>query len=71
MRRNRSKRTTTPASEPTFEDLSQYVQQMANEHQKAWRRELMGKAPCWECLIAMHLRMVELEHLESAVQEFL
>ena len=31
----------------------------------------MEKAPYWVYLIGLHLRMVELEHLEEAVQELL
>ena len=44
---------------------------MADEHQQAWHEELMDHAPYWIYLIGLHLRMVELEHMETAVQEFL
>jgi len=71
VKRNRNKRPATPASEPTPEQLHHYMQKMEDEHQQAWHQELMGKAPYWECLIGMHLRLVELEHMETAVRELL
>ena len=71
MKRTRRKRLGPSVTEPTPDQLRQYMQVMADEHQQAWQEELMEKAPYWVYLIGLHLRMVELEHMETAVQEFL
>ncbi len=71
MKRTRSKRPAPQVAEPTPDQLRQYIQLMAEEHQQAWHEELMEKAPYWVYLIGLHLRMVELEHMETAVGEFL
>ena len=56
---------------PTADQIRQYMQRLAEEHDEAWHGELMTAAPHWIYLINLHLRMVELEHMEAAVQEFL
>ena len=71
MKRTRRKRLAPPATEPTPDQLRQYMRLMADEHQQAWHEELMDHVPYWIYLIGLHLRMVELEHMETAVQEFL
>lgn len=71
MKRTSRKRLASKIAEPTLDQIRQYVQAMADEHQQAWQQELMEKAPYWVYLIGLHLRMVELEHMETAVQEFL
>ena len=63
-----------PASrkpEPTADQIRRHMQCMANEHHEAWHAELTSSQPHWVYLIGLHLRLVELEHLEEAVQEFL
>ena len=73
MKRSRKKQSvsTSPAPEPTAEQLQQYIECMAEDHQKAWHHELMGESPYWEHMLGLHLRLVELEHMESAAQELL
>ena len=58
-------------TDPTTDLLRQYMQSLAEEHQEAWRSELMSAAPYWTYLLGLHLRLVELENLEAAVQELL
>ncbi len=63
-----------PASrqpEPTADQIRQYMQAMADQHQEAWHKELTSSAPEWIYLLALHLRMAELEHLDEAAVEFL
>jgi hypothetical protein len=56
---------------PTPGQLRQYMQDMAEQHQASWHTELMGSPPRWAYLIHLHLRMVELERIEQAVEELL
>jgi hypothetical protein len=71
VKRTRRKRLAPSASEPTPDQLRQHMRLMSDEHQQAWHEELMEKAPYWVYLIGLHLRLIELEHMETAVQEFL
>ena len=57
--------------EPTCDHIQQYMQALAEEHQAAWHAELTSAAPHWVYLIGLHLRLVELEHVEEAAQELL
>lgn len=56
---------------PSPDELRQYMQALSEEHQQAWQEELLEAAPYWTYLLALHLRIVELDHLEEAVQELL
>jgi len=58
-------------AEPTPDQIRGYIQIMTEEHQLAWHEEVMSSAPYWIYLVSLHLRMVELEHMETAAQEFL
>jgi hypothetical protein len=58
-------------TEPTSDQISQYMHALAEEHQAAWHAELTSPAPHWVYLIGLHLRLVELEHVEEAAQELL
>ncbi len=71
MKRSRKKQLAPPTPEPTSEQLQQYVERMADDHQEAWHHELLDPAPYWEYMLGLHLRLVELEHMEAAVQELL
>jgi len=44
---------------------------MSENHNEQWSAELMTTAPYWTHMLALHLRMVELDHLEEAVEELL
>ena len=70
MKRTRKRSAPRPA-EPTPDQIRCYMQRMVEEHQQAWQQELTSAAPYWIYLIGLHLRMVELDHLEEAVQELL
>ena len=68
MRRARKKR----LPEPTADQICQYMDKIADEHQQGWHEELTGDTPPhWVYLLALHLRMVELEHLASASEDLL
>jgi hypothetical protein len=56
---------------PTPDQIRQHIQCMADEHQFAWQAELMTSSPHWVYLLGLHLRMVELDHLEDAVEQLL
>jgi hypothetical protein len=71
MKKTSRKQCRTRKNEPTPEQISQYVHCLTDEHQLAWQAELTSTAPHWVYLIGLHLRMCELEHLESAAGELL
>lgn len=59
------------AATPTPDQIQAYIQAMNEQHQLEWRAELKSSAPHWEYLLGLHLRLVELEHLESGSAELL
>jgi hypothetical protein len=71
MKNSSRKGSTRKTTDPTLDQLQQYIQCMADEHQQTWRAELMSSAPYWVYLLGLHLRLVELDHLENAVEELL
>ena len=71
MKRTRRKRSAPKPADSSPDLLRQYVQKMAEQHQEEWQVELMEAAPHWVYLLGLHLRLIELENLESAVQELL
>ena len=70
MKSTRRKRLARSA-EPTPDQIRHYMQKLAEQHYQDWQLELTTEAPHWVYLIAIHLRLIELENMESAVQEFL
>ncbi len=69
-----SRRKTNPKAkktEPTPDQIRRYMQCVMDEHQVAWHTELLSAEPHWVYLIGLHLRMVELDRMEEAVEEFL
>ncbi|MDT7815831.1 MAG: hypothetical protein QOJ42_5747 [Acidobacteriaceae bacterium] len=56
---------------PSPDLIRRQIQQMGDEHRQAWQEELSAPAPYWSRLLALHLRLVELDHLEEAVEELL
>ncbi len=71
MRRASRTRVRRRKPNPTADQIRQYMQRLAEEHDVAWHAELLTSAPHWVYLINLHLRMVEVEHMEEGVQEFL
>lgn len=65
------KPTAAQKSCPTHDELQNYLEKFYDEHQAEWQRGLLEPAPEWIYLLGLHLRLVELEHLEPAVQELL
>ena len=58
-------------AKPTPDQIQAYIQTMNEQHQLEWQAELKSSAPHWEYLLDLHLRLVELEKLESASAELL
>jgi hypothetical protein len=64
----------SPQSKPqpaTLDQMQLYVERLYNHHQQEWHAELLEPAPEWIYLLGVHLRLVELEQMEPAVQELL
>jgi hypothetical protein len=65
------KKTSPRKVEPTPDLMRRYMQALAEEHQEAWHAELMSAAPHWTYLLGLHLRLIELENLETGAEELL
>lgn len=61
----------TGKTPPTPDQIRRYIECSSDEHQFAWHHELHTAAPHWVYLLGLHLRLVELDHLESAAKELL
>ena len=70
MKSTRRKRLARSA-EPPPDQIRHYIQKLAEQHHEDWQLELMDSAPHWVYLIALHLRLIELENMETAVKELL
>jgi hypothetical protein len=72
MGQARKKRLSARKIEPTADQIRLYMEKMADEHQQGWHEELTGATPPhWVYLLALHLRIVELDHLAVAAEELL
>ena len=67
MRRASRKKSVRKKTPPTADQLQNFIDAMRVEHEFHFTRELHSAAPNWEYLLALHLRMTELEHLVPAV----
>jgi hypothetical protein len=67
----RASRKRTTRKNPSRDLIRRHIQHLAEDHQQAWHQELMRPDPYWTHLLALHLRIVELDHLEDAVKELL
>jgi len=45
------------------------MQCMMDEHQMVWHTTLVSSQPRWRYLLNMHMRMVELEHMQRCLEE--
>ena len=57
--------------QPSPDQIRRYIQLISDQHQLQWWHELHSKAPQWTYLLGLHLRIVELDHLEAAAGELL
>jgi hypothetical protein len=55
----------------TLDEIEDYIQRLADEHQQEWHRTVLDASPEWTFLLALHLRLVELERMKSALRELL
>jgi len=67
MKRASSKKSARIKTPPTADQLQNFINAMRVEHQLEFTEELHSRAPHWEYLLALHLRITELEHLVPAV----
>ncbi len=67
--KKKTKRALRSRSEP--DEIRGYIRQLYDHHQREWHRRLLAAAPEWSFLLALHLRLIELERMESAVEELL
>ncbi len=67
MKRASPKKSARIKTPPTADQLQNFINAMRVEHELEFTEELHSRAPHWEYLLALHLRMTELEHLVPAV----
>jgi hypothetical protein len=60
-----------PDAPTSVEEILAFGQFIGGVHQEAWQRELHSDQPDWTLLLGLHLRLAELEHMESAAEELL
>jgi hypothetical protein len=69
-----SRRTPKPKTSlqtATLDEIEAYIQRLADEHQQEWHKTVLDAAPQWTFLLSLHLRLVELEKMKSALPELL
>ena len=68
------KRSSSPGPKrrrPTPQQIRGYLEALQHEHHLAYQVELLSDNPQWLVMLGLHLRMVELEQLETGMQELL
>lgn len=68
------KKKTVPQRKPHLsnqDEVRQYVQRLYDEHQQEWQGAILDPVPDWTFLLALHLRMIELENMQAAIEEWL
>ena len=71
MRKSRSSKSKAQLQGASLDEIEQFMQHLSDEHQQEWHKTVLGESPQWTFLLALHLRLVELEHMKSAVEELL
>ena len=71
MKRSRKRCMNRHIGESTPGQILAHVDFLIDEHLGAWQSEVFSDAPRWPVLLGLHLRLVELEHLESGAGELL
>jgi hypothetical protein len=67
----RTPKSKTPPETATLDEIEAYIRRLADEHQQEWHKAVLDVAPQWTFLLSLHLRLVELEKMKSALQELL
>ncbi len=53
------------------DSLRAYIEEVLLAHQLEWARHLAGAEVDWTIMLGLHLRLVELEHLEEHLEDLL
>ncbi len=67
----RASRKRLSRKKPSPDLIRKHIQRLVDDHHLAWHEELQKPAPYWTHLLALHLRLVELENLENGVGDLL
>jgi hypothetical protein len=70
MRAPRKRRSALPLDPTPGDQLRSYLQELVEQHHRDWNDQLQQAEPEWSHLLALHLRLVELENMEAALEEF-
>jgi hypothetical protein len=71
MKKRRTKPTIRPQSESSPDEIRAYLEKFYDQHQAEWHAEILDPHPEWIYLLGVHLRLIELEKMESALEEVL
>ncbi len=55
----------------TRDEIERYIERVTDDHYAEWKKTVLEAAPQWTLLLSLHLRLVELEQMKSALQELL
>ena len=70
MRSSRKRHAPLPLEPTPGDQIRTYLHELVDQHYQAWDQQLHQTEPEWSHLLALHLRLVELENMEAALQEF-
>ncbi|HXP45092.1 MAG TPA: hypothetical protein VN833_32900 [Candidatus Acidoferrales bacterium] len=70
MKSSRKRPASLPLEPTPGDQIRSYLQELVDQHYQAWDKQLQQAEPEWAHLLALHLRLVELENMEAALKEF-
>jgi len=68
--RSRKRRAPLPLDPTPGDQIRRYLQELIEQHHDDWNHQLEQTEPQWSHLLALHLRLIELENMEAALLEF-
>ena len=70
MKSSRKRHAPLPLEPTPGDQIRTYLQELVDQHHQDWNQQLQQAEPEWSHLLALHLRLIELENMEAALQEF-
>ncbi len=70
MRSSRKRHSALPLDPTPGDQIRKYLLELVAQHHHEWCHQLQQSQPEWAHLLALHLRLIELENMEAALREF-
>jgi hypothetical protein len=70
MKSSRKRHAPLPLDPTPGDQIRCYLQALVEQHQDEWNHQLQQSQPEWSHLLALHLRLIELENMHAALREF-